>query len=60
VVKREYSIRELVESEKRYIEALGMIKSNFIGPLSAVLREDEKKCIFHGIEVFFQFISKIK
>lgn len=49
--QREYSIRELVESEKRYIEALGMIKSNFIRPLSAVLRDDEKKCIFLGIEV---------
>nr|CAG4649071.1 EOG090X00I4 [Scapholeberis mucronata] len=48
--QREYSIRELVESEKRYIEALGMIKSNFIRPLSAVLRDDEKKCIFLGIE----------
>ncbi|XP_046448804.1 protein vav-like isoform X2 [Daphnia pulex] len=50
VVKREYSIRELVESEKRYIEALNMIKTNFIVPLSSVLREDEKKCVFHGIE----------
>jgi guanine nucleotide exchange factor VAV len=59
VVKREYSIRELVESEKRYIEALNMIKTNFIVPLSSVLREDEKKCVFHGIEVFSQFISKI-
>jgi guanine nucleotide exchange factor VAV len=60
MVKREYSIRELVESEKRYIEAIGMIKTNFIGPLSTFLREDEKKCIFHGIEVFFLFPSKIK
>lgn len=48
-----------MESEKRYIEALNMIKTNFIVPLSSVLREDEKKCVFHGIEVFSQFISKI-
>ena len=49
--QRDYSIRELVESEKRYIEALAMIKSNFIRPLSTVLRDEEKKTIFFGIEV---------
>lgn len=55
VDQREYSIRELVESEKRYIEALGMIKTKFIRPLTAVglLKEEEKKSIFFGIEVFY-------
>ena len=43
VDQREYCIRELVESEKRYVEALGMIKTNFIRPLSTVLNQDEKK-----------------
>ena len=56
VDKREYSIRELVESEKRYVEALGMIKTKFIRPLSTVLNQDEKKIIFYGIEVFLEFV----
>lgn len=49
--KREYSIRELVETEKRYIEALAMIKTKFIRPLASILKEEEKKSIFFGIEV---------
>lgn len=44
-----------MESEKRYIEALDMIKTNFKVPLSTVLREDEKKSIFYGIEVFYKW-----
>ncbi|XP_057377423.1 protein vav-like isoform X1 [Daphnia carinata] len=54
MAKKEYCIRELVESEKRYIEALDMIKTNFKGPLSSVLREDEKKSIFYGIEELYE------
>ena len=51
VDKRDFSICELIETEKNYIDALSMIKNNFIVPLSKYLSEDEKKCIFFGIEV---------
>ena len=52
VEKRDYSINEIVDTEKNYIEALAMIKTKFIRPLSNVLKEEDKKCIFYGIEVF--------
>ena len=51
VDKRDFSICELIETEKNYIDALNMIKNNFIVPLSKYLSEDEKKYIFFGIEV---------
>lgn len=52
VEKRDYSINEIVDTEKNYIEALAMIKTKFIRPLSNVLKEEDKKCIFFGIEVY--------
>ena len=49
--KREYAIRELVETEKNYLKALDMIRNCFLRPLTAVLSSEERKCIFFGIEV---------
>lgn len=57
VDKRDFSICELIETEKNYIDALNMIKNNFIVPLSKYLSEDEKKCIFFGIEKLHEIHS---
>lgn len=51
VEKRDYTISELVHTEKNYIDVLAMIKAKFMRPLANVLKEEEKKCIFYGIEV---------
>ncbi|KAK2719712.1 hypothetical protein QYM36_005258 [Artemia franciscana] len=53
VEKRDYSIRELVETEKNFIEALNLVKRYFVRPLSTMLSEDDKKTIFFGIKVKF-------
>ncbi|XP_065564856.1 protein vav-like isoform X3 [Artemia franciscana] len=50
VEKRDYSIRELVETEKNFIEALNLVKRYFVRPLSTMLSEDDKKTIFFGIK----------
>ena len=51
--KRDYTISELIETEKNYIDVLNMIKTHFLKPLSECIfvSEEEVKCIFFCIEV---------
>ena len=51
--KRDYAIREIVETEKNYLNALTMILKRFFRPLSDVMAEEDHKVIFFGIEVLF-------
>jgi len=48
-------VNEIIDTEKNYIDALNMIITKFIVPLTSgnpnLLNEDEKNCIFFGIEV---------
>ncbi|XP_076314023.1 protein vav-like isoform X2 [Tachypleus tridentatus] len=50
VEKRDYCIKELVETEKNYIEALNMIIKHFMRPLKSALKEEERKIIFLNIK----------
>ncbi|XP_071948416.1 guanine nucleotide exchange factor VAV2-like isoform X2 [Antedon mediterranea] len=48
--KRKYCVDEIVDTEERYVDALGNLVSKFIRPLSSVLTKDDKKKIFMNIE----------
>ncbi|GFY35885.1 guanine nucleotide exchange factor VAV3 [Trichonephila clavipes] len=50
VEKRDYCIKELIETEKNYIEALNMIIKHFMRPLKNTLVADVRKVIFMNIE----------
>uniref|UniRef100_T1KFD3 Protein vav n=1 Tax=Tetranychus urticae TaxID=32264 RepID=T1KFD3_TETUR len=47
---RDYCIRELVETEKNYVEALNMIIRHFVRPLKKILDAKDKKIIFNHIK----------
>lgn len=55
-------MNEIIDTEKNYIDALSMIITKFIVPLTSgnpqLLNEDEKTCIFFGIEVTSIFNSE--
>lgn len=48
--KRDYCIRELVETEKNYIDALNMIIKHFVRPLKPVLSHNDRATIFLNIK----------
>lgn len=48
--KRDYCIKELIETEKNYIEALNMITRDFMRPLKDVLTAEENEIIFKHIK----------
>lgn len=50
VEKRDYCIKELIETEKNYIEALNMIIKHFMRPLKTALKPDVRKTIFMNIK----------
>lgn len=59
--KRDYSVNEIIDTEKNYIDALNLIITKFIVPLTSgnpnLLNEDEKNCIFFGIENLYEIHS---
>ncbi|XP_054717331.1 protein vav-like [Uloborus diversus] len=50
VEKRDYCIKELIETEKNYIEALNMIIKHFMRPLKSILKPETRKVIFMNIK----------
>lgn len=48
--RRECCIKELVETEKNYIEALNMIVRHFARPLRNIMNSNDWRTIFFGIE----------
>ncbi|CAM1314469.1 VAV2 (predicted) [Pycnogonum litorale] len=52
VEKRDFCIKELVETEKNYVEALNMIIKYFMRPLKTVIRPEDRKIIFTHITYF--------
>jgi len=49
--KRDYVIKELLETEKNYVDVLASLQRHFMKPLSNLLREEDMKIIFGGIKV---------
>ncbi|PNF32490.1 Protein vav [Cryptotermes secundus] len=48
--KRDYVIKELVETEKNYVDVLSTLLRCFMRPLNNLLREEDMKVIFGGIK----------
>lgn len=48
--KRDYCVRELIETEKNYIDALNMIIRHFVRPLKEVIDYKERRIIFLHIK----------
>ena len=48
--KRDHCLRELVETEKNYVEALDMIVKSFVQPLRTVLSREDRQKIFINVE----------
>ena len=49
--KRDYVIKELLETEKNYVDVLESLQKHFMKPLSNLLVEEDMKVIFGGIKV---------
>lgn len=52
--KRDFCIKELVETEKNYIEALNMIVKHFQRPLKDVISQNDRRIIFLHIKELSQ------
>ncbi|CAG2060361.1 unnamed protein product [Timema podura] len=48
--KRDYVIKELVETEKNYVDVLATVQRSFMRPLSSFIREEDMKSIFSGMK----------
>nr|CAD7457409.1 unnamed protein product [Timema tahoe] len=48
--KRDYVIKELVETEKNYVDVLATVQRSFMRPLSSFIREEDMKAIFSGMK----------
>jgi guanine nucleotide exchange factor VAV len=51
--KRDYVIKELVETEKNYIEVLQNLQKYFMRPLQSQILAKEHSIIFGNIKVIF-------
>ncbi len=58
IEKRDYCIKELVETEKNYCDALLMITTHFIQPLSKILRTEDRRTIFMHIKQLSEIHSR--
>ncbi|XP_053200489.1 protein vav-like isoform X2 [Panonychus citri] len=47
---RDYCIKELIETEKNYVDALNMIIRHFVKPLKKILQIKDRKIIFNHIK----------
>jgi len=52
--KRDYVIKELLETEKNYVDVLGSLQKYFMKPLSNLLRPEDMKVIFGGIKELYE------
>lgn len=52
--KRDYVIRELVETEKNYVDVLTKLKKNFMIPLQQFLKPEVHSIVFCKITVRLQ------
>lgn len=59
--KRDYVIRELVDTECNYVDVLSKIIKYFLRPMVAYLKAQDLHVIFFGIKVsfFFGYFSAI-
>ena len=58
IEKRDYCIKELVETEKNYCEALRMIVNQFFEPLSKLLHLEDRRIIFNNLKSLSDLHSK--
>lgn len=49
--KRDFVIKELIDTERNYVDVLGKLKKNFMKPLQSVLDEVTHGIIFYKIAV---------
>lgn len=56
--KRDFVIKELIDTERNYVDVLGKLKKNFMKPLQNVLDEVTHGIIFYKIAVSYPSISK--
>lgn len=54
--KRDFVIKELVETEHNYVEVINKLKKNFMKPLQVYLSQSEHDTIFCRISVSVKYI----
>ncbi|XP_074653804.1 guanine nucleotide exchange factor VAV3-like isoform X2 [Tubulanus polymorphus] len=52
--KRDYCVKELVETEKNYVDALNMIMTHFMRPLRGIIPQGDRDVIFRHVEELAQ------
>ncbi|KAL5012535.1 hypothetical protein ScPMuIL_011086 [Solemya velum] len=55
--KRDYCVKELLDTEKNYVDALRMMVTKFIKPLRNVITQQDREAIFSNIEKLFEVHS---
>lgn len=59
IQKRDYCLKELVETEKNYCDALEMIINQFVNPLTNLLHWTEIQIIFQNLNSLFEVHKKL-
>lgn len=54
--KRDYVIKELVDTERNYVEVLCKLKNNFMSKLLNFIPKENLDIIFYHIHVSYQFL----
>ncbi len=49
-MKRDYVMKELLNTERNYVEQLEILTNDFLRPISQVLNEEDRKCVCINIE----------
>lgn len=55
--KRDFVIKELIDTERNYVDVLFKLKKNFMKPLQAYLDEESHSTIFYKVSVSFKRFS---
>ncbi|XP_060526932.1 protein vav isoform X2 [Cylas formicarius] len=65
--KRDFVIKELVDTEKNYVDVLHKLKKNFMIPLLNLIKAEDHSCVFHKIKelhdihaTFYNELLKVK
>ncbi|XP_030764508.1 protein vav-like isoform X1 [Sitophilus oryzae] len=55
--KRDFVIKELLDTEKNYVDVLSKLKNSFMIPLCNLMRSEEHSVVFHKIKELYEIHS---
>lgn len=55
--KRDFVIKELLDTEKNYVQVLAKLKRNFMKPLCKQMKPEDHERVFYKISVIYFFFK---